>query len=419
MKVKEFIKKYLIWIILIIGLIGSIIVGVVLINDNDLKNDEVFEQNKVNNIIDKTDNDTINDNQEDKDNEQNNEVNSDNLNDDNSSSNQESSNNNESNDKELNDNKNNSNVNNNSNNGSSLNNKNDSNTNKNNSDTNNNSNKDNSSNTNNNSKNDDNKNNNSTSNNSSNTNNNNNNSNNKQEETVLTQAEINNQYRNTIQDTYSIKIAYGNEMGDYLIGYYAPTKLTDDKQINEYLKRIETEMKKYPKGFFKEMKDFGMPLTIYVVKDIPNSGISGLTDSQFASNVIISVKTNLFFENTLNHEIMHYIDTYISMKMYPDEISTSWNKLNPSGYEYGSFDTSLDFMTTQDNNAYFLSNYAQTNWLEDRATLFGDAMTMTSKRSCYTVGTPLYNKMKLISEQIDKYYTSVNGTGTQYWERFL
>lgn len=261
-------------------------------------------------------------------------------------------------------------------------------------------------------------------NNDNNKDNNNNNTNNKNDEetkkdTPLTQEEINNNYRNTIQDTYSIKIAYGNEMGDYLIGYYAPTKLTDDKQINEYLKRIETEMKKYPKGFFKEMKDFGMPLTIYVVKDIPNSEIAGLTDSQFASNVIISVKTNLFFENTLNHEIMHYIDTYISMKMYPDEISTSWNKLNPSGYKYGSFDTSLDFMTTQDNNAYFLSNYAQTNWLEDRATLFGDAMTMTSKRSCYTVGTPLYNKMKLISEQIDKYYTSVNGAGTQYWERFL
>lgn len=239
------------------------------------------------------------------------------------------------------------------------------------------------------------------------------------EEIQLTQEEINDNYRNNIQNTYGIKIAYGEEMGSYLIGSYTPTKLTDASEINEYLTKIETEMKKYPNGFFKEMKDFGMPLTLYIVKDIPNSGISGLTDSQFADNIIISVKTSLLFETTLNHEIMHYIDVYINMKMYPDEISTLWNKLNPEGYEYGSFDTSLDFMTTQNNNSYFLTNYAQTNWREDRATLFGDMMTRVSKRSCYTADTPLYNKMKLISEQIDTYYTSVNSSTTEYWERFL
>ncbi len=275
----------------------------------------------------------------------------------------------------------------------------------------------------NNSKEDSNNKNNSTSN-KNNNNNNNNNDNNQgnedsKQDTPVTQAEVNNSYRNTIQDTYSIKIAYGNEMGDYLIGYYAPTKLTDDKEINEYLKRIETEMKKYPKGFFKEMKDFGMPLTIYVVKDIPNSGIAGLTDSQSADNVIISLKSDLLFEKTLNHEIMHYIDAYLKIKIYPENLESIWNELNPDNYKYGSFDTSLNFLTTQDNNSYFLSNYSQTNWREDRATLFEDIMTRSSKRSCYTPGTPLYNKMKLISEQIDKYYTSVNGTGTQYWERFL
>ena len=399
MKVKEFIKKYSIWIILVIVLISSIIVGSVLINNkNDLKNDKIIEQEKTNNIIDKTDEDIINDNQEDTDNELNNEVNTDDLLDDaNNSVNQEEQNN-----KDSNENNNNSNAGNNSNSSSTTNDKSNSNANNNNNSTTNNENSSNNNNTNNN-------------NNSS----NDNSSDDKQEEVVLTQAELNNQYRNKLQTTYGITIAYGDEMGSYLIGYYSPTKMTDDTEINEYLTRIETELKKYPTGFFKEMKNFGMPLTLYIVKDIPNSGIAGLTDSQFADNIIISIKSGLLFEKTLNHEIMHYIDAYLKIKMYPEDLESIWNELNPDNYTYGSFDTSLDFLTTQNNNSYFLSNYAQTNWREDRATLFEDLMTRSLKRSCYTEGTPLYNKIKTIAEQIDKYYDCVNSSTTEYWERFL
>lgn len=388
MKVKDFIKKYSIWIVLIVGLISSIIVGSILINN------KILEQDKTNNIIDKSNEDITNCNQEDNDNEPNNEVNTEDLLNDNNSVNQEESNNKDSNDSNKN-----SNTSNNSNSSSTTNDKSNSNMNNNSNSTTNNENSSNN-NTNNNTSND-------------------NNSNDEQEEVVLTQEELNNQYRNKLQTTYGITIAYGNEMESYLIGSYTPTKLNDTSEINEYLTRIETELKKYPNGFFKEMKDFGMPLTLYIVKDIPNSSISGLTDSQFADNIIISVKTNLLFETTLNHEIMHYIDAYLKIKMYPEDLESIWNELNPDNYTYGSFDTSLDFLTTQNDNSYFLSNYAQTNWREDRATLFGDMMTRVSKRSCYTIGTPLYNKMKLISEQIDKYYDCVNSSTTEYWERFL
>ena len=119
------------------------------------------------------------------------------------------------------------------------------------------------------------------------------------------------------------------------------------------------------------------------------------------------------------HELMHYIDVYIRLKAYPEDLEPLWNSLNPDGYNYGSFDKSLDFITTQNSNSYFLSNYAQTNWREDRATLFEDMMTRNIKRDCYSEGTPLYNKIKLISEQIDKYFGCVNSTTTEYWERFL
>lgn len=274
-------------------------------------------------------------------------------------------------------------------------------------------------------------NNNSTSNNTTNNNKptkpSNNNTNNKDKETDKeevvptppTQEQLNNEYRNTIYNTYGVKVTYGEEMGNYLVGNYTPVKMTNPDDINEYLKKIDNELKKYPTGFFKEIRDYGMNVTIYLVKDIPNSGIAGLTNSQFYSNVVISIKESLLFEKTLNHEIMHYIDAYLNSKMYPNTVETEWNMLNPTGFVYGVFDTNYDYFPTQNNNAYFFSNYSQTNYKEDRATLFEDIMTRAYNRPCYNSGYPLYNKIKLLAEQIDEGFVTVNSSNTEYWEMFL
>ena len=237
--------------------------------------------------------------------------------------------------------------------------------------------------------------------------------------TPPTQEQLNNEYRNTIYNTYGVKVAYGEEMGNYLVGNYTPVKMTNPDDINEYLKKIDNELKKYPTGFFKEIRDYGMNVTIYLVKDIPNSGIAGLTNSQFYSNVVISIKESLLFEKTLNHEIMHYIDAYLNSKMYPNTVETEWNMLNPTGFVYGVFDTNYDYFPTQNNNAYFFSNYSQTNYKEDRATLFEDIMTRAYNRPCYTNGYPLYSKIKLLAEQIDAGFNTVNNDTIEYWEKFI
>jgi hypothetical protein len=258
-----------------------------------------------------------------------------------------------------------------------------------------------------------------TTNNNNNSNSNNNNSNNEVEIIPPTQEELNNSYRNSIYSTYGVKVTYGNEMGDYLVGYYSPTKMTDTTEINEYLGRIENELKKYPSRFFKEIRDYGMPVTIYLVKDIPGSDIAGLTNSQFYDNIVISIKAGLLFEKTLNHELMHYIDAYLNAKLYPESVETAWNLLNPVGFSYGMFDTNYDYFPTQNNNAYFFSNYSQTNYKEDRATLFEDIMTRAYKRPCYTNGYPLYSKIKLLAEQIDSGFETVNSSTIEYWEKYL
>lgn len=65
-----------------------------------------------------------------------------------------------------------------------------------------------------------------------------------------TQAEKNDEYRKQLQNKYSVKIAYKNELGNYTINGYGSEKLNDDNKINNCLGEIDTTLKNYPSGFF-------------------------------------------------------------------------------------------------------------------------------------------------------------------------
>ena len=257
---------------------------------------------------------------------------------------------------------------------------------------------------------------------------NNNTNTNKNENTVLpeekppvvekTQAEKNDEYRKQLQNKYSVKIAYKNELGNYTINGYGSEKLNDDNKINNCLGEIDKTLKNYPNGFFKEMKDYGMPLTIYLVNSISDD-VSGLTDAKDKSDLKIMIAPASLFENTLNHEIMHYIDSYIKVKGYSIDINITMKDVNPVGFTYG--DTSNDYVYyfTSVNNAYFLSAYGKRNYLEDRAVIFSDLMTRTFTKDYYDDGTPINKKAKLISSQIKEHFNTLSNTGRYYWDRFL
>ena len=233
-----------------------------------------------------------------------------------------------------------------------------------------------------------------------------------------TQAEKNDEYRKQLQNKYSVKIAYKNELGNYTINGYGSEKLNDDNKINNCLGEIDTTLKNYPSGFFKEMKDYGMPLTIYLVNSISDD-VSGLTDAKDKSDIKIMIAPASLFENTLNHEIMHYIDTYIKDKGYPIDINTTMKDVNPVGFTYGDTSNEYVYYFTSVDNAYFLSAYGKRNYLEDRAVLFSDMMTRSIKKPFYNDGTPINKKAKLISSQIKEHFNTLSNTGRYYWDRFI
>ena len=233
-----------------------------------------------------------------------------------------------------------------------------------------------------------------------------------------TQAEKNDEYRKQLQNKYSVKISYKNELGNYTINGYGSEKLNDDNKINNCLGEIDKTLKNYPNGFFKEMKDYGMPLTIYLVNSISDD-VSGLTDAKDKSDIKIMIAPASIFEKTLNHEIMHYIDTYIKDKGYPIDINNTMKDVNPVGFTYGDTSNEYVYYFTSVDNAYFLSAYGKRNYLEDRAVLFSDMMTRTIKKPFYNDGTPINKKAKLISSQIKEHFNTLSNTGRYYWDRFL
>ena len=233
-----------------------------------------------------------------------------------------------------------------------------------------------------------------------------------------TQAEKNDEYRKQLQNKYSVKIAYKNELGNYTINGYGSDKLNDDNKINNCLGEIDKTLKNYPNGFFKEMKDYGMPLTIYLVNSI-SGNVSGLTDAKDKNDIKIMIAPASLFENTLNHEIMHYIDTYIKDKGYPIDINNTMKDVNPVGFTYGDTSNEYVYYFTSVDNAYFLSSYGKTNYLEDRAVIFSDLMTRTFTKDYYANGTPINKKAKLISLQIKEHFNTLSNTGRYYWDRFL
>lgn len=237
-------------------------------------------------------------------------------------------------------------------------------------------------------------------------------------ETEKTQAQKNNEYRNQIQNKYSIKIAYKDEMDYYSMNGYTRKIIEDDNEINKYLIEIDKALAKYPEGFFKEMKNFNMPATIYLVKSI-SGNVSGVTDAHIKTNIIIMIEPSLLFEYVLHHEIMHYIDSYISVKGYPIDINKSMNEVNPDGFIYGDESNDYVYNFTEVKNAYFVSKYGKTNYLEDRAVIFAELMFRTYTKDCYAKNTPINKKANFISSQIKEHFSILKSTEKYYWDRFI
>lgn len=230
-----------------------------------------------------------------------------------------------------------------------------------------------------------------------------------------TLEETNNTFRNSIQSTFGVGIRYGSETDGYTVGGISTTPIYDSNTINSALNSLNNTLSKYPQGFFNEIKNGGIPLTIILVYSYANPSITGVTDSNY-SFANISIAISHPFEESFFHESYHYIERYIYKR---GGNFSAWDSLNPQGFVYNqNISNANSYANTFSNSAPFVNTYAQTAATEDRASTF-EYMMAASKAGCLNRDMPVWKKASMISGMIDAVFTTVTPSTVEYWERHL
>lgn len=224
----------------------------------------------------------------------------------------------------------------------------------------------------------------------------------------------NDNLRKNIESKYKITVRYGVETNGYTVAGLSTEYLTDANRINQLLSELNYNLSLYPPDFLNETRQGGYTLTIYLIKRYSQDNVTGITDST-TKNVVISLATDYSYIESMHHELYHYIEKY----MYQRGANyTTWNSLNPPGFNYGSENSSLSYANTKNANAFFVNTYAQTDQFEDRASTF-EYMMSQNEDNCLQTGTTIWKKAKYICEQIDAVFQSATPSTIEYWERFI
>ena len=65
------------------------------------------------------------------------------------------------------------------------------------------------------------------------------------------------------------------------------------------------------------------------------------------------------------------------------DINNTMKEVNPIDYTYGDTSNNYVYYYSNLNNAYFISAYSKTNYLEDRAVIFSDLMSRRITKDYY------------------------------------
>lgn len=220
--------------------------------------------------------------------------------------------------------------------------------------------------------------------------------------------------RKEIEKEFSISVKYGKETEGYSVGGVSTMPITDSKLVNARLNELYNTLSLYPKGIFKEIKNGGIPLTILLVKNYSETGITGVTDSSY-DYANISIAAIYDFAESFYHESYHYLERYMFKKKAN---FNSWDSLNPRDFEWNTIDGSLSYSNTFKEDAYFVNNYAQTSGAEDRASTF-EYMMASTKASCLNKDNHIWKKANYIALTMESVFNTVSSDSIEYWERYI
>lgn len=225
------------------------------------------------------------------------------------------------------------------------------------------------------------------------------------------------QKRKAVENKYKVKIYYGDEVYWDFEGMTITT-LREPSYVLQALELLNTELARYPDGFFS---DFSRQLRIFLITKFTDS-YAGLASYEKPECFELYLSTSPDSTQVLHHELMHMIDFTMQEKSGYAGFD-NWDSLNPAGFTYSNSDYSTSDYTYGAAgiaaDVYFLSNYSTKSELEDRAEIFRYAMSVPTMSSFFKIESPVRIKLAYMSSEIRRVFPSVQKVTKTAWEQIL
>jgi hypothetical protein len=144
--------------------------------------------------------------------------------------------------------------------------------------------------------------------------------------------------------------------------------------------------------------------------------------------MVLDINASWNWDYTINHEISHMIDRRLAFRssLAADALFSedAWNDYNPADFSYlESYDGYEDVSDFTSYESYFVDSYGITFATEDRAELFGTAMSDYqndfAEDSCFAQGTPTAEKYKFYCACIRDGFDTSGWASIVPWEEPL
>ena len=244
-----------------------------------------------------------------------------------------------------------------------------------------------------------------------------------------------------LEEKYGLDIYIGEEcVGD--AGGYSVSPYLNYNKIEERIETLESELEKYPLGFFEQFKiDSSKELKVYLVGYLVNvDELFGATDSAGfylldtrGMRIFIDCGRVDNFKKTFHHEVAHaiddmivFVDRDIENALLSDE---KWEQLNPKigmysftyddyeENEYGMYIYDEQKGNTSVKDTYFVDSYSMTFPTEDRARIFENVMTSENLEVDFNEAPYLKAKLNYYADCIRATFDTT-GWGEVGWEAY-
>jgi len=208
--------------------------------------------------------------------------------------------------------------------------------------------------------------------------------------------------KNNIENLYGLKIVFTE----------------DDKELNDCLQVLERSLKKFPHNIIKEITDFyfekGIDTNIIIdktenIKDLFSGYRIGDTGNIYIKVLDSSLHsgTCLITEESVLHEIGHFIGNYLLKKNDLSQLRIEFDKIN-QGYGYGTW--------SDDHYKIFINKHAANSFEDEISDLIWYAEAYPSELRNINGGdiSAIHEKLKLLAQVLDENFDSISHD-TKLW----